>query len=468
MEIATLFLARCADLYLKDGGFIGFVMPRAIFTANQHDAFRRASFKPAMGFREVADLSGVSPLFNVPSAVTILEKGGTPGSPNSAIVMEGTLPERNASWKIVEELQKDGDFSAGRRDLVTISRGDSSAWTYMADQPCPGRSPRPGPSVYADSFANGAALYPRAFWWLDIEVHPKLGLNPSRPSVRTSARAGDMAKKAYKNLTLRGRIESEYLFLGLLGADTLPFAYLRPRPVFVPAKRDGKGYSVLTRQNLTQAGSQDAARWMAAVEKEWGTRRDEKSEEVDIYSYLDWGSKLSNHDSQSPHYVAYNTSGSFIAATVIDRDAVLSRKIDGHTMRFAGFLLDITAVYRPCRDRAEAAYLASLLNSTVLARLVLPFQATGLWGARHIHQKPFEIGIPKFNKKDPSHQRMVDLEAKCRPEAMAILDDVVEARGGETDVLSPQVIGRLRAQIRERLATEFEEIDKFACKILTE
>jgi hypothetical protein len=41
MEMATLFFVRSIDLYLKDGGMIGFVMPRSIFSADQHHAFRK-------------------------------------------------------------------------------------------------------------------------------------------------------------------------------------------------------------------------------------------------------------------------------------------------------------------------------------------------------------------------------------------------------------------------------------------
>jgi len=45
MEVGTLFLVRAADLYLKEGGTIGFVLPRAVMTADQHDELRRGTFR---------------------------------------------------------------------------------------------------------------------------------------------------------------------------------------------------------------------------------------------------------------------------------------------------------------------------------------------------------------------------------------------------------------------------------------
>ncbi len=36
LELTTLFFVRCADVYLRPGGMIAFVMPRSLFTPDQH------------------------------------------------------------------------------------------------------------------------------------------------------------------------------------------------------------------------------------------------------------------------------------------------------------------------------------------------------------------------------------------------------------------------------------------------
>ncbi|MFQ5903990.1 MAG: N-6 DNA methylase, partial [Candidatus Binatia bacterium] len=72
MELATLFFLRAAHLYLKRDGAIAFVMPRSVFTADQHHVFREGGFQ-AVGLAVVRgwDLEEVEPLFNVPACVMI-------------------------------------------------------------------------------------------------------------------------------------------------------------------------------------------------------------------------------------------------------------------------------------------------------------------------------------------------------------------------------------------------------------
>ena len=68
LELATLFFARCANLYLKPSGRIGFVLPRSIFTADQHDRFRRSCGMGNTTLTRIWDLEGVSPLFRGPGS----------------------------------------------------------------------------------------------------------------------------------------------------------------------------------------------------------------------------------------------------------------------------------------------------------------------------------------------------------------------------------------------------------------
>jgi len=71
MELATLFLVRCADLYLAEDGVVAFVLPRSVFSADQHDNFRKLKFNPKLKILQILDLEDVKPLFRVPSCVVI-------------------------------------------------------------------------------------------------------------------------------------------------------------------------------------------------------------------------------------------------------------------------------------------------------------------------------------------------------------------------------------------------------------
>ncbi len=73
MEMATLFLVKSIDLYVKNGGFLAFVMPKSILVSSQHAKFRRFE-KVNATLRRVVDLENVRPVFNVPSCVVELKK----------------------------------------------------------------------------------------------------------------------------------------------------------------------------------------------------------------------------------------------------------------------------------------------------------------------------------------------------------------------------------------------------------
>ena len=100
MELATLFFVRAADLYLNDGGTIAFVMPRSVMVAQQHAQFTGMSWAKKSGIltlalRRVLDLEGVTPLFNVPACVLVVEKGPETAYPVNGHVLSGDLLVKN-------------------------------------------------------------------------------------------------------------------------------------------------------------------------------------------------------------------------------------------------------------------------------------------------------------------------------------------------------------------------------------
>jgi hypothetical protein len=105
MEVAALFLVRAADLYLKEAGSIAFVMPRSVFTADQHDELRRGAFRFTQGkmlhlvWTALWDCDRVSPLFNVPACVVWGKKIKALHGPETITgeIISGTLPRKNAS-----------------------------------------------------------------------------------------------------------------------------------------------------------------------------------------------------------------------------------------------------------------------------------------------------------------------------------------------------------------------------------
>lgn len=466
MELATLFFARCCQHYLRDNGTIGFVMPYSIFTADQHDVFRRGTFLPSVEFLEIVDLEAVTPLFSFPASVVIAKMGGKPAPPKTALRMEGTLPEKNSRPETLAALQKEGRFVMREVPMSLVEIGERSAWTYGGEGPCGGRSLSPGPSPYMQLFREGATLVPHSAWWVEIRASPKLGVNPEQPFVETSKRALERAKKAYRGLVTSGSIERAYLYATLPGSDSLPFVHLPVRPVVLPVEHTAKGYVVLRRNQAEARGHQGLAKWLSKAEKEWTKRRGAKAEKMDIYERLDRGKGLTGQNPRTPYWLVYNKDGTHLSACVVTSKE-MTVPVGDQTVSLQGFVAQDDTVFFQTDSRQEAEYLCSVFNSRVVDEAIKPIQARGLWGERHIQKKPLELAIPKFDPNNHAHRALVELAQRCGSSARNAMDKFIQARGGDVGLLSPQAIGQLRSKMRENLSAELDEIDALVCGILT-
>ena len=235
IEVATLFLLRAADLYLKPGGVVGFVLPRSLFHADQHNGLRRRTFKLSeagphtLTWRALWDCEKVSPLFTVPSCVVFGEKvvlGTVQSAPIPGRIYSGQLSERNSSREKARKLLTVNDAEFGLH-----LNGPRSFWATEG-------SSSSGISPYKEGFENGATIFPRGFWFVHAPVTP-LGISPKTPHVETDPRATEEAKVAYKSLRLSGNIEAEFLFASFLSADILPFAPVDYRLCVLPLRPSG-------------------------------------------------------------------------------------------------------------------------------------------------------------------------------------------------------------------------------------
>jgi hypothetical protein len=105
LEIAAIFLAHAASFFLKPGGKLAYVLPRAFIGADHHDNTRSGR---AEGFTltEIWDLDRLIPLFNVPACVFFAEQSNKPSRqpPKKGIPgfkMSGRLTVRNLTLKEV-------------------------------------------------------------------------------------------------------------------------------------------------------------------------------------------------------------------------------------------------------------------------------------------------------------------------------------------------------------------------------
>jgi hypothetical protein len=449
MELGTLFLLRAADLYLKEGGTIAFVLPRSIFSADQHDALRQGTFKGVhLTWSELWDLEGVKPLFNVPSCVLFGRKT-SPLSPFGEVrgeVLSGRLPRRNASL-----LEAEAALKVEEVQFFLNRRGKRSFWGTA-------EGVHGIVSPYKKRFFQGATIVPRTFWFVEIAPSP-LGFDPNLPPLVTSQRAQEQAKDAYRGLVFKGSVESRFLYATLLSTDLLPFGHLGYRLVVLPIEPEGDHYRLLTADQARQRGYIWLAEWLEKAQQEWQVRRGAKAERMNIYDRLDRFHGLTRQNPQAPYRVIYPDINRIMLATVVHTDKPICLRIEEQEIRVSGYVTDCKNYSYETNDEEEAYFICSILNSSVVDRLLLPFRRKEQVGHPDVHKKIFDVvPIPQFDPSQPEHRRLAELGKACSEQVAAWL-----AAGGPGKT---QSIGRLRGMVREMLKKELAEINDCTTQIL--
>jgi len=158
LNLGTLFFCQCADQYLKDGGEIAFVMPQGVLFASQHENFLKFEKNP-IEITQIYDLEKVTPLFRILSCVIFGKKGSNTKYPVLRYDVHGKLPTSNSNLTNAKSFLK---FS--KSEYAPAKRETSK-------------------SFYYEKFSQGATIFPRCFWFVDIIVDNFLGFNPENPHV---------------------------------------------------------------------------------------------------------------------------------------------------------------------------------------------------------------------------------------------------------------------------------------------
>jgi SAM-dependent methyltransferase len=457
LEVASFFLVRAADLYLKTGGEIAFVMPRSTFTADQHDGLRRATFRlrespgRRLVWNELWDCERVTPLFNVPASVLIAEKveGAETTKPSaSAIpgqVISGTLHRRNA-----DHAESRAALSVEKLRFSLHTRAQRSFWA-------PGKATATHrPSPYKARFAQGATIVPRSFWFVQLRPSP-LGFDTELPPLETAPRAKQQAKAPYKDVSFSANVESDFLYATLLSTDLLPFGHLGYRLVVLPIERKGNHYELVHADEARRRGFLYLAKWLGTATAQWDKLRGAKAKRMTLYQRLDRVHALTHQDPTAEYGVIYNKSGTFLTAAPVARERI-SWNIGGQKITAVGYVADHVTYQCGTGTAQEAFFLAAVLNAPRVNHAVKPMQARGLWGPRDLHKKVLELPIPEFDPKKASHRQLAELGEACTEKVKKWLDE-----GGPGKTKS---IGKLRSIVRLMLKEELEEIDALTGKLL--
>jgi SAM-dependent methyltransferase len=445
MELATVFLAHCLSTFGKPGARLGFVMPRSLFSADQHSAIRDGSHFSRFTLRELWDLWDVAPLFRVPACVIFAEKwtreeahGTAPRPPRLLPLMtwQGKLKTRDVTWL---EAAKTLVAKRGVARLVYLGR-ERTAWSAG-----PGRTRPNEPSPYKKEFRQGATLVPRNFYFVRVRDLPSKPAPETEYYAETDPEQARKAKEPYRGVRLWGMVPGKYLYATALADHLLPFAVLQQAMLALPLERLNQRLALLTADDLRKKGDRSFARWIGEAEAIWHDKREEKAGSQSLYERLDYQKGLSGQTLAERHLVLYNRSGTNVSAAHFDRSALP-----------IPFVVDTTLSWAALPSATEADYLTAVLNCESINDAVKPFQSTGLMGERDVYSKVLELPIPRYTPGNSRHHELAGLGRQ----AQARTDRFV--RQGRL----PRTLAARRALVRSKLADLLQAMDEIVRKLI--
>jgi hypothetical protein len=423
MELATIFLAHAASSYTSKGGLVYFVLPRSVFSSDNHSNFREQTYTVSMCIEELWDLQKISPLFLVPSCVVIVKnsnkviKNIIPGRNFSA-----TFPSQNLNWKDASSYitEKKAKFH-----LVKLNKRTAFSSEHRVHKSLD--------THYISKFKKGATIFPRNYYFVETS---QARSNKKVIAIRTDQKVSRNAKQRYKSVNLQGMANSQFLFDTLLAENVLPFTTTKALTVHLPVAGRDK-WSYYNSKVLLEKNFRDSSKWFQEVEKSYKSLSENK---MSFFERINYHNGLFCQNPKNKYWVLYCTSGKHMCASVY-----INKKL---------FWAEHKTYWWCPPSKKEAYYLAGVLNSPSLNKLIKPFQSMGLLGERDINKKILDVGIPKFNSKNIT---MLNISRKS--EALSKKIEPFQVK------LASKSVGAKRNQIRTKFKNEFDEIDKLVMKL---
>ena len=443
-DVAGLFFARSVDLYLKDGGVIGMVMPHSALQTGQYTKWRTGTWRaertgrgrgraPArvlgvdFGYKTAWDLEQLEPntFFPVPASVVFARRNGEDGK---ATPLAG----------VVEQWLGNAGSPDVHRSPVSIT--DTSVG---------------GDSPYAGYSRQGASIVPRCLFF--VEETDNLAIVRAGQTVTVNPRRGSQDKEPWRSLDLYAiseqTVEAAHVFDIHLGETIVPYATLEPLRAALPLRRDefrvpsaDEGVGGIRLGGLSQRMRD---RWRI-VSSLW-TQNRAAANKMNLLAQLDYYGKLSSQLGwrQDPGdrtvRVAYNQSGAPPAALIQGNES----------------LVDYTLFWIACSDIQEANYLLAVINSQALYGTVASLMPKGQFGARHLEKHLWKLSIPEFDSGNSLHVRV---SQAGKTAAQGVAKQMAQLRQDRGEVTVTIARRELRKWLRE--STEGKAVEEAVGELL--
>ncbi|MDE2786838.1 MAG: N-6 DNA methylase [Chloroflexota bacterium] len=433
-DVAGLFYARAVDLYLKDGGLIGMVMPHSALQSGHYAKWRTGKWEQH-GLTPKGNLSKrvertLAVNFDCKSAWDLEQLEPNDFFPIASCVVFAERKGENAEATPLAETVELWVGKTNSDDVRRVAAG-------ITDTSVAGESP------YAGCARNGATIFPRCLFFVQetgstttVQAGQTITVNPRR---------GSQDKPPWKDLPLPGitgqPIERSHVYDVHLGETVVPYATLEPLKAVLPLKRgdsdvpaDDHGPGGVRLGGLERRMRE---RWRT-VSRLW---EDNKSigSKLSLMGNLDYQRKLSSQldwqqdNGGRPLRVIYTKAGQPTAAILHDDEAFVENVL----------------FWVPCKDMQEAYYLLAIINSDTLYDAVTPLMNKGQFGARDLHKHLWKLPIPEFDAGNVLHASLAIAGERV---AAGAAERLAELRAERGDRLTVTIARReLREWLRSSL-----------------
>ena len=403
-DVAGLFFARSVDLYLREGGKIGMVMPHSALQAGQYSRWRSGNWHATHNGHTVAvnfgiklpwDLEQLAPndFFPIPSSVIFGER-------LSVADMGTPLPRNVERW-----LGATGTDEVSR-EIVSLFDSSSAAI-----------------SPYTNYSFKGSTIIPRCLFF--VEEIENTALIKAPRSITVNPRRGSQDNSPWKDLNLAlitGKtLGEEHAFDVHLGETIVPYVALAPLKALLPMKQGDSDLPIdedgIGGANIYRMEWRMRVRW-GIINALWEENKSPNNK-LNLMGRLDYYRDLSSQLSwqqsheQRPFRIVYSAAGRATAAIIHDDKAIIESKLFWVT----------------CRNMQEARYLVAIINSDTMYEAVQPLMTRGQFGPRDLQEHLWKLPIPEFDAADPLHTAIADTGAAAALGAQARLRDLQAERG---------------------------------------
>ena len=408
-DLAGLFFARSVDLYLRQGGVIGMVLPHSALQAGQYSKWRAGAWRGSrgtrtlsvdFGFKTAWDLERLQPntFFPVPSCVVFAKNLG---------LAERAKP---LAGRVERWLGAAGAHDVQRASAAIIDTSKASN------------------SPYAAHALQGASIVPRCLFFVN-ETESAATIRAAQ-TITVNPRRGSQDKRPWKDLDLAEitgqTIDTAHVFDVHLGETVVPYATLEPLKAALPLKQGSyelpKDESGVGGIGLGELERRLRGRWQT-INQLWEDNKG-RANKLNLIGRLDYHRELSSQLTWQQDggdrllRLVYTKSGTPTAAIIDNRDIIV----------------DHLLYWITCKSIEEAHYLLAIINSDVLHNAAKPLMSKGQFGARDLHKHLWKLPIPEYDADNPLHADASDAGKAAAAGAARQLAQARAERGNAVSV----------------------------------